>query len=554
MYSIKKNIQLLVATLQAYNIRHIVLSPGSRNAPLIHTLEQHPFFKCNFIVDERSAAYFALGIIQREKAPVAVCCTSGTALLNYAPAVAEAYYQQLPLIVISADRSPAWIGQMDGQTIPQNNILSAITKKSVHLPEINTDEEAWFCQRLIHEALLGCNQHGKGPVHINIPISEPLFDFSAETLPVIKPIRNEVGNGIDIKRYSAQWQKSSKRMIVIGQLEADNNIAQLIYQLTERFDCVVLAEHLSNIKSDSVISNFDLLIHSLSIEDYEAFCPDLLITFGGHIVSKRLKQYLRNNEISEHWHITESGDLIDLFQSLTDLVETNPGSFIEGLIESDIPLDTEKRYRKKWESKAKELSAPKETSIFSDLFVTGYFIENLPDSSVLHLANSSSVRNAQLYPIRKNISVFCNRGANGIDGSLSTASGFASDCDRIVFLLIGDLSFFYDFNALFYGNVSSNLRILLINNGGGAIFHQLPVPQKTETFDKYIAARNTERAADWIANSNIEYLSAQNKEELKINMSKFVSEKSNKPILFEVFTSMDDTTLELKEYYNQLKK
>lgn len=554
MYSVKKNVQLLVSTLQAYGIKHIVLSPGSRNAPLIHTFEQHPFFECHLIIDERSAAYFALGIIQKLRTPVAVCCTSGTALLNYAPAVAEAYYQDLPLVVISADRSPAWIGQMDGQTIPQNNALLSITKKTVHLPEIQTEEDSWFCQRLLHDALLSCKSMGQGPVHINIPISEPLFDFSATQLPHIKPIRNEIIQRIDTEYYCQKWSKFKKKMIVIGQLEQDNLISPLVAKLSEQFDCVILAEHLSNIKSESHFWNFDPLIHSLTDDEQVAFSPDLLITIGGHIVSKRLKHYLRNNKPSEHWHISEKGNLVDLFKSLTDLIDVKPNQFIEGLLQSELSSDEERKYSTLWSDKALTLPIPSDNSVFSDLYVVKNLVDSLPQNTSLHLANSSSVRNVQLFRLDSSIRVFCNRGTNGIDGSLSTAVGFARQSEKLVFMLIGDLSFFYDFNILLYGNAPSNLRILLLNNGGGAIFHQLPIPHKTETFNQFVAAQNSEKASRWINNDDIEYLSAQNSLELKTNMSKFVSNQNNKPIILEVFTSMEDTTQELKEYYNQLKR
>ncbi|MFV0420204.1 MAG: 2-succinyl-5-enolpyruvyl-6-hydroxy-3-cyclohexene-1-carboxylic-acid synthase [Dysgonomonas sp.] len=555
MYSVKKNVQLLVASIKSYGIRHIILSPGSRNAPLIHTFKQHPFFDCHLVIDERSAAYHALGIIQKERKPVVICCTSGTALLNYAPAIAEAYYQQLPLIVISADRSPAWIGQMDGQTIPQNNILSAITKKSVQLPEINTDEENWFCQRLIHDAILSSTKRGWGPVHINVPISEPLFNFSASELPEIKPIRNEVSRRINISDYySDRWQQFSKRMIVIGQLEQNNNIGSLVDKLAERFDCVVLAEHIANINSPYTIWNFDPLLHRLSVEEQNTFKPDLLISIGGHIVSKRLKFFLRQNKASEHWHISENGNLVDLFQSLTDFIEVDPSLFFEDILKLDLPSDEERSYSNIWKRKSEHIPIPANKSGFSDLLVVHSFMNVLPSYSALHLANSSSVRNVQLYPLDSSIEVFCNRGTNGIEGSLSTAIGFARQSDNLVFLLIGDLSFFYDLNSLCYQNPPGNLRILLINNGGGAIFHQLPIPQETDIFSRYIAAENSERASKWIVNEDIEYLSAQNEEELKLNISKFISKEQNKPIILEVFTSIEDSKIGLEEYYNQLKQ
>ena len=180
MYSNKKNVLQLAALLREYGIDHVVVSPGSRIAPLTQTFSQHPAFKCFTVVDERSAAFFALGLIQKINRPVAVCCTSGTALLNFGSAVAEAFYQQLPLLVISADRPAAWIGQMDGQTLPQPGIFNTLVKKSVQLPEPVTEEDEWYCNRLINEALLELNHYGKGPVQINVPLSEPLFEFTTE--------------------------------------------------------------------------------------------------------------------------------------------------------------------------------------------------------------------------------------------------------------------------------------------------------------------------------------------------------------------------------------
>lgn len=541
MYSNKKNVQLLVAALEAYKIKHIVLSPGSRNAPLIHTLANHLFFNCRSVVDERSAAYVALGIIQKEREPVVVCCTSGTALLNYAPAIAEAYYQQLPLIVISADRSPAWIGQMDGQTIPQSSLFHAITKKSVQLPEISTEEERWYCLRLIHEALLASGERGKGPVHINIPISEPLFDFSVTELPVVQPIQLLTARQANQQAYIERWHKSKKRMLVIGQLEQNNPIKHLIEILVKRFDFVVLAEHLSNIPDELLISNFDEVLHVLKEENSINYIPDLLISFGGHIVSKRLKHFLRKNKIESHWHIAEDGNLVDLFQSLTDLLQIAPIELLEALVHSSLPHEHEKPYRQLWNKQSIQIKEPEPGMEFSDLDVVKCFLEHLPSDSALHLGNSSTVRHVQLFGIDSSIQVFCNRGTNGIDGAISTAVGYAGQSEQLTFLIVGDLSFFYDLNALCYNNMPCNLRVLLLNNGGGAIFSHLPVPNKTESFYRYVAAEHNEKAGKWISKEDICYMSASSTEELNENIIKFVSKDSEKPMVLEVFTKGTDT-------------
>ena len=248
MYSDKKNIQELVALLEAHKVRKIVLCPGSRNAPIVQTIVNHSYFSCTSVTDERSAAYIALGLALNGGEPVAVCCTSGTALLNMHPAVAEAYYQQVPLVVISADRPEAWIGQMDGQTIPQPNAFGKLVKSSVNLPEVRSDEDKWYCNRLVNEALLELYHHGRGPVHINVPISEPLFDFNTTELPSARVITRYEGLNMYNREYDDLIEKLngySKRMMIAGQ-------QMMIYMFEKRTgkalqrNFVWLSEYLSN--------------------------------------------------------------------------------------------------------------------------------------------------------------------------------------------------------------------------------------------------------------------------------------------------------------------
>ena len=291
MYSDKKNILQLVALLKAHEIRNIVLCPGSRNTPIIHTIANHPFFSCHAVTDERSAGFFALGLALCTGKPAAVCCTSGTALLNLHPAVAEAYYQQIPLVVISADRPGAWIGQMDGQTLPQPQVFGSLSKCSVNLPEIKTDEDEWYCNRLINEALLELTHHGKGPVHINVPISEPLFQFTTEELPEVRVITRYQGLNIYDRQYNdliARLNAYPKRMMLVGQMNLiylfERKICKLLYK-----HFAWLTEHTGNQTIPGIpVKNFDAIIYSLPEEEQLKLIPDLLITYGGHIVSKRL--------------------------------------------------------------------------------------------------------------------------------------------------------------------------------------------------------------------------------------------------------------------------
>ena len=557
MYSNKKNVLQLAALLLEYGIDHVVVSPGSRIAPITQTLSQHPAFHCFTVVDERSAAFFALGLIQKLQRPVAVCCTSGTALLNFSSAVAEAFYQQLPLLVISADRPAAWIGQMDGQTLPQPGVFNTLVKKSVQLPEPITKEDEWYCNRLINEALLELTHHGNGPVQINVPLSEPLFEFTEKELPQARTIRYSGGypKSLDNSDYFRnQWTQSSKRMILVGQLPPDEKVKKVLEGIAKEWDCVILAEHTANVSSCPIIDNFDQIIYALPTEKWDEFAPDLLITFGGHVVSKRMKQFLRKQHPTQHWHLSADGSVPDLFQSLTDVIEMDENFF--ALLGS--PTDQQATsYNLIWKSESDKLkNRSKEytaTMPFSDLLVLKTLFPLLPEKAALQLGNSSTVRNAQLFDLNPEIPVFCNRGTSGIDGSMSTAVGFAAIHPALTFLVIGDLSFFYDVNGLWNKHINKNLRILLVNNGGGEIFHLLPGLNKAESLDEHISYRHNTGAKEWAMAMGFLYLSAENETELKENIITFVSNTSDKPILLETKTSMEINAEVFKAYYHNLK-
>ena len=553
MYTDKKNILQLAALLEVYGITKVVLCPGSRNVPIAHTLSNHPAFTCYAMTDERSAGYFALGLALNSGKPVAVCCTSGTALLNLHPAVAEAFYQKVPLIVISADRPAAWIGQMDGQTLPQPDVFRTLVKKSVNLPKIHTDEDEWFCNRLINEALLETNHHGKGPVHINVPVSEPLFGFTTAALPGVRVITRYQGLNIYDRDYNDlidRMNKYRKRMIVVGQMN-------LIYLFEKRYTKLLykhfawLTEHIGNQTVPGIpVKNFDTALYAMPEEQMNRMTPDLLITYGGHIVSKRLKKFLRQHPPKEHWHVSPDGEVTDLYCSLTTVIEMDPFEFLEkiaGLLENHTP-----EYPRIWEDYCKAVPEPE--FAYSEMAAVGALIKSLPEKSVLHLANSSVVRYAQLYAISPTIEVCCNRGTSGIEGSLSTAVGYAATSDKLNFAAIGDLSFFYDMNALWNVNVGSNLRILLLNNGGGEIFHTLPGLEMSEASHKFITAVHKTSAKGWAEERGFLYLRAENDGQLAETMQTFTCpETVERPILLEVFTDKDEDIRMLKNYYHQLK-
>lgn len=555
MLSSKRNILQTVALLKSYGVKEIVLSPGSRNAPIIQTFSQEPFFNCHIILDERNASFHAIGIIQKTQNPVAICCTSGSALLNYAPAVSEAFYQHLPLIIISADRSPEWIGQMDGQTLPQPNIFGELVKKSVNIPEIKNETDEWYCNRLINEALnSSISSFNAGPVHINIPLSEPLFDYSVTELPSVRKINKPIlRKEIISDSYKKEWTQLPNKIIVVGQMFYSEKLISILNKFADRHNCVILSEHLSNCTSSKFISNFDTLLGSICEEDRNAFRPDLLITFGGHIVSKRLKHFFRQYKPDNHWLIDESGETIDLFQSLTDIIEANPIDFLTD-IEKGIETKNHNEFYNRWKDTSQEIKEPSDKIIFSDIWATRSFIKRLPKKSPLHLANSNAVRNAQLFDIDKSVRVYCNRGINGIESTLPSTIGFASVSIEPIYLIIGDLSFFYGVGSLWNIKHINNLRILLINNSGGGIFHLLPGLNKSESLSDLVAAGHSESAESWSNAAGFKYLTANNKDSFEKQIEEFVTSETTQSIIFEIKVDIDESKKVLHQYYDHIRQ
>ena len=492
MYSNKENVNILTALLVSHGVRHAVVCPGSRNAPIVHNLNECPDIACHPVTDERSAGFYALGMWQATRKPVVVCVTSGTALLNLAPAVAEAYYQQARVIVISADRPPQWIDQLDGQTLPQPDALGRFVRKAVTLPEPRDDEERWYCNRLVNEALIV----GHGPVHINVPISEPLFDFSVATLPKERKIELLAADITPqtLSHVVRRFMNASRPMLIAGQPWNP-----------------LLDEAVQAIGND------------------ESYVPNFVLYVGGSLVSKRAKRFLR--KAGETWVVNATGEVTDTFMNVTQVIQGDGqvvADQVRFLIEQDCPP-----FVKRWE----ELLGSLRSQIdgrdvpFSSEAAVKYFETHRRDG-IVHYANSTAIRLANTYSRRP---VFCNRGVNGIDGSLSTAAGCSCVTDERVYCVIGDLSFFYDQNALWNQNLRGNLRILLLNNGRGAIFDTLPGLEQSPARDRMVAASHTTSAEDICRQNNVVYLKAENMDDMQRGIDTLLNTESHRPVLLEVF-------------------
>ena len=552
MYSNKENVNILTALLVAHGIRHAVVCPGSRNSPIVHNLNECPDITCYSVTDERSAGFYALGMSQALNEPVVVCVTSGTALLNLAPAVAEACYQHRPLVVISADRPPQWIDQLDGQTLPQPDALGRFVKKAVSLPEPHNEEEHWYCNRLVNEALMETHHHGYGPVHINVPITEPLFDYTVSELPEERSIclLNPRCYKILLLECAGQFFHSKKPMVIIGQMSIEGLLPVELFSISR--SAVVLNESLSVGDGGS---HFDEVLYAKGSEpEYE---PDFVLYLGDTMVSKRIKKFLRNLKDVPVWAVTEDGSLHDTSMSIVGVIEGHPADVIDNLVDSAKmkTISSTEAFKSRWEKVLKEAAKHAKTynPDFSQMATVKCFEQGLSQKDedlFVHYANSTAIRLANIYAKHY---VYCNRGVNGIDGSLSTAAGFSVVTDEKVFCVTGDLSFFYDSNALWNQNLKGNFRILLMNNGRGGIFNMLKGLDQSPARDKFVSAEHHTTAEGICQQNDVVYLSAHNMAEMQQGIDTLLNTESQRPVLLEVFTDASEDERVFKDYYHSLR-
>ena len=552
VYSNKENVNILTSLLVAHGVSYAVVCPGSRNAPIVHNLVTCPDIDCFSVTDERSAGFYALGMAQATLSPVAVCVTSGTALLNLLPAVAEAYYQHVPLVVISADRPPQWIDQLDGQTLPQQDALGRFVRKAVSLPEPHNEEEHWFCNRLVNEALLAARQRGDGPVHINVPLTEPLYEFTVDSLPDERRI-TYAAPCVDkrlITECAGMFWKASRPMVVVGQSSKEKLIADDFAEISGF--AVVLNEALS---IGCGACHFDELLCQEQLPD--DLVPDFLLYVGDTLVSRRMKQFLRKlPKDVPVWAISEDGAVHDTFKSLCGVIEGHPADAIASL--GDLAPMKRRRGTSPFFDQWDELLAETDEKIedftpgYSQMAAVKCLEEMLDDDDefVTHYANSMSVRLANIYACHY---VFCNRGVNGIEGSLSTAAGFSLETDQTVYCVLGDLSFFYDSNALWNEELRGNLRILLLNNGGGGIFEKFEGLQGSPARERFVMAKHHASAEGICQSYQVAYRAAHNMDELEEGIYWLQQEQGERPMLLEVFTDSANDAKIMKAYYDRFR-
>lgn len=556
--SYSSGVNYILSTLIEKKIKHVFISPGSRNAPLTLGFSRLNAFNISIAPDERAAAYMALGCAQQTQQPAVLLCTSGTAALNYAPAIAEAYYMQIPLIVLTADRPEEWLDQYDSQMIDQKGIYSNFCKAWYQFPkDDNNADTSWHQARTINEAinkslLLPC-----GPVHINVPFREPLYNFNYLKIPhnnlslteSISPTSLSISEFDSLKTI---WKESKQILIAGGMYNGNQRLSSSLKQLVNR-NAVVLLESLSNLHSDSFIYTPDNILFSLTEEEESSFAPDLLITFGNHFISKRIKQLIRNNKPKHHWHISFSENNIDTFKCLTHQIKASPEEFFKMLSENSDSKDPS--FQELWQYR-KQTCYTKGVNFmqqvdFSDILVYKELLSQLDDADYIHFGNSTAIRYAQLFPNKFQINHYCNRGTSGIDGSASSYIGSLISSNKKGYLILGDLSFLYDSNAYWVNPLPKDIKIIVVNNSGGGIFRFIPGPSDQPEVADLFEAQHNYTCKHIASHNKFDYFRCTAQNELTAILSAFKTHSGS--ALLEIFTPGPDNGVILRNYFASLK-
>lgn len=551
MYTELKPYQMIIGMLKKYNIKHCVLSAGSRNVPFVHSVEEDSFFKCYSVVDERSAGYFALGLSQELNEPVVISCTSSTATCNYWPPVAEAYYQNVPLIVLTSDRNPSMLGQWEDQMIDQVGMYDRHVKKSVNLPIINDEDDIYYCERLINEAFLELKHNGGGPVHINVPMKSYNNSFNIKELPEVKRIdRTTMQDDESIWNFKIEKLKNANNiMVVCGQKSyVSEELNNSIKSFFEKFNCVIVSEHMSNIVlKESLNLNVVMDARYVTTKKASEFIPDIIISFGGNVFSGIKEQLRKFYKQTEHWVIQEDGRVVDTFKSISNIFECSPEIFFNKCNELNNGKNKYTYYNKLKEYVDGIVYPEFE---YSNVYAIQETVKRIPENSILHLSINNSIRIANFFKLNDNVKVYANIGTHGIDGCLSSFLGQAIATDKNAYLIIGDLAYFYDMNATRLRHINKNVHILLINNEGGSEFYFNRM-WKNEKSDLHTTARHKDIAKGWVETNNFQYLSAHDKKSLEEALTTFFREDNEKPVFLEVFTEMQNDSKVIYDFFDK---
>ncbi len=555
-----------------HGVANAIVCPGSRCAPLTLAFARHPEITCRTFSDERSACFIANGIAQQTQAPVGIVCTSGSAAYNFAPAIAEAFFQEIPLLVFTADRPAEWIDQWDGQTIRQTNIFGAHVKKSYSLPqEYSTTDSVWHINRIVNEAILLAQEFPKGPVHINVPLREPLYPAKDEkinfskTKSVVRATSSSLElNQSDIVALRKTTAKYSKILVVGGQQDFHEGQSKAVVKFCKNNHAALVGDIISNLHSLSeAVRHTDTFLGQCGDAVQKSLAPELLITFGKSVISKNLKVFLRKHKTLEHWHIQPTGNAADTFQSLTRVIHCTPNHFFESVaaVEMTEPFHDQKKenYVRLWQAEESRTMRSIEKYFdemrFSEFHVLKEIISSLPARCNVHLANSMSVRYANFIGLdekNKGLHVFANRGTSGIDGCTSTAVGHALTSDVPNILITGDMAFFYDRNAFWHNYPLPNLHVVILNNHGGVIFNLIDGPGSLVEKDEYFITNQKLNASHLASEFGFDYLKLDTLKNIKNTVKDFF-EFDGKTKILEIASDQKTSKNAFEQFKDTIK-
>ncbi len=550
--SSKKVVSDVLGALKSAGITDVVLTPGSRNAPFSISIANIPFFEAYSIVDERSAAFFALGLSQQSKRPAALICTSGTALLNYAPAIAEAYYQRIPLLVISADRPEEWIDRGEGQSIRQNNVFENYSDYSSSL--VADEKEGAVRNKEIIQKTFQYLLSNSGPVHLNVPFQEPLYELiDCEELPSFQfelkenfvDVLKEIGQSLELLR------QAERIMVLVGQ-HVYNDFSAQLEEFSQLNQVVVLTETHANVNVESAFPCIDRLIMGLGGNAQQMLAPDVLITVGTNIISRKVKAILRKAR-PKHIQVGLNEKSMDTFDCLEVQCNLSPQDFFTSLKEIENKSDWKNELLAIQENQINQVETWLPSAPFSDLTVFSSILKAIPNGTDLQMGNSSVVRYIQLFNQNKELAYFGNRGVAGIDGSTSTSIGAAWKTKKPTLLISGDLSFHYDSNAFWNNYLSSQLKVIVINNGGGGIFRIIDGSKDTEHLQQFFETAHSSKSIKGIADMyHLNYFSATNYDELNRALPLFFEE--NSVCVLEIFTPKEVNPKALDAFFQHTQR
>ena len=545
-YTNEKNIQIIIALLKAHGIKKVIASPGNSNLGFLGSIEFDPWFQIWSAVDERHAAYMACGMAYESGEPVVLTCTGASSARNYLPGLTEAYYRKLPVLALTTSQPLGHTGNLFGQQLDHSFVPKDAARYSAQCRIVQSDEQYHDCERLVNEAILELFRHGGGPVHLNY---ETTFDtrFAEERLPDVRVMKRHFNYENDLPPISAE----TKIAIIVG---AHKPFSKSTLSALDRFACAydaaVLCDATSSYSGPNRVSS--ALVCSQGIASnpaYQKLKPDLIIHIGEICNDYATYGYLPG--LAPVWRVSEDGELRDRWGRLEKVFEMREEDFFSRY--ADGIAERHYGYCRAWQDADAALRSKIPDLPFSNLWMASQLVPKIPSDAFLYLGVSTTLQSWNAFVSGRTFASTANVGCCGIDGCVSGLVGASLANERRVhFGVVGDLTFFYDMNAIGNRHIKPNLRLLVVNNGCGAIFHSRGYATMRfgeDEVDRFHAAgghfgnKSTCLLRDYASALGFKYLAATDKEAFAKAVPEFISDSSDKPIVLECFTDAENEAI-----------